>query len=561
MKNRFTRAALVSVLVGAITLTGCSGTVKTKDNTTTDSSGSKDGMIAQLTLPAEVPDNVAGIENYNPFSPNVTSKNYFYEPLMIRSSVNCNVVPWLATEFKWEGATKLTFTIRDGVKWSDGQPLTAKDVAFTLNLRKQYPAADDIGLWNDTFGAHANSVTANGNQVVIEFSGNAAPKFETLITTKILPEHIWSKVGDPVKYVEKKPTGTGPFAVESYNGRRLTLAKRADYWQADKVKVSKLVLEGNYDATTAALKLNSGQLDAYWGEIPNPQKSFVDKDPSKNHFWYAPAGSTVLTPNTSKAPYNDAAFRAAISQGLDKQQISEKATYGVMKPASQTGLKLPYADDLLPAEYAGKDTVLPNDTAKANADLEAAGYKVGAGGKRTNKDGSPLSVTFSVQAGWIDYQAAADVIVRNLQAMKLDAKVVASPPDAVDLQKKQGNFDLMLEYLNGACEVARNLGSKLASDQIPTKTTVQSNVERWNDPATDETIKKLSGTTDPAEQKKYVGELVTTMMTKYPVTPLFYAPARMIYRTDKATGWPSEQDPYATNSDMLLIMTKLTPAK
>lgn len=567
MKSRSSVAAAF-FLTGALALSACSGQVATRNNPAPGASASggsasnagTDAMIEQLTFPAEVADNVAGVENYNPWAPSSTSKTYFYEPLMIRSSMNCQVVPWLATDYKWEGPHKLTFTIRDGVKWSDGQPLTAADVVFSLMLGKQYPAVDSIGLWNDTFGAHADSVTAQGNQVVVSFSGNAAAKFDSLITAKIVPQHVWGSVGDPAKYVDTKPVGTGPFKVGSYNGRKLVLDRRDDYWQADKVKVKHLVLEGNYDATNAALKLTSGQLDAYWGEIPNPAQSFQAKDPNLNHFWYAPAGSTVFTPNLTKAPWNDGAFRLAVAQGFDKDQMSQKATYGVMKVASQTGLKLPYAKDLLPDSLANTDTVLKYDTAKANQMLDAAGYKVGSGGFRTNKDGSPLTVKFSVQAGWIDYQAAADVIVRNLKEEKLNASVMTSPPDAVDLQKKNADFDAMLEYLNGGCEVARNLGAKLSSDQFPTKTEVRTNVGRYSDPNTDAVIKKLSGSTDPAEQKQLVGQLVDVMMKSAPVTPLFYAPARMIYRTDKAVGWPSEADPYATNSEMLMIMTKLKSA-
>lgn len=566
MKRRST-FMVAFLLSGALALGACSGQVGTKSNSGANrasgavNSAGTDALIDQLTFPAEVADNVAGVENYNPWSPSSTSKTYFYEPLMIRSSMNCQVVPWLATDYKWESPSKLAFTIRDGVKWSDGQPLTADDVTFSLNLRKQYPAVDDIGLWTDSFGAKAQSVTTQGNQVVIEFTGNSAAKFDSLITAKIVPQHIWQNVGDPSKYVDTKPVGTGPFTVGSYNGRKLVLDRRDDYWQADKVKVKTVVQEGNYDATNAALKLSAGQLDAYWGEIPNPAQSFQAKDPTYNHFWYAPAGSTVFTPNLTKAPWNDTAFRAAVSQGFDKDQMSQKATYGVMKVASQTGLKLPYAKDLLPDDLANTDTVLKYDPAKANSMLDAAGYQVGSDGFRTNKDGSPMPLTFSVQAGWIDYQAAADVVVRNLKDMKLNVKLVTSPPDAVDLQKKNADFDAMFEYLHGGCEVARNLGAKLSSDQFPLQAEVRSNVERYSNPATDEVIKQLSATTDPAQQKQLVGKLVQVMMTEYPVTPLFYAPARMIYRTDKAVGWPSESDPYATNSEMLLIMTHLRSAK
>ncbi len=118
----------------------------------------------------------------------------------------------------------------------------------------------------------------------------------------------------------------------------------------------------------------------------------------------------------------------------------------------------------------------------------------------------------------------------------------------------------MFEYLHGGCDFASGLGSKLTT-QANSRPRPRSlpNVERFSDPATDKAVDDLAGTTEPAEQKKYVGELVNTMMTQFPVTSLIYAPARIIYRTDHAVGWPTEQDPYAHPSDdRLLILTHLT---
>jgi peptide/nickel transport system substrate-binding protein len=340
------------------------------------------------------------------------------------------------------------------------------------------------------------------------------------------------------------------------------LERRADYWQADKVKVQKIVLEGQYDAAQAALKLRAGQLDAYYGEIPNPKKTFVDADPKNNHFYYAPNGMTVLTGNDEQKPFSDVKFREAISYAMNKQDMSLKATYGVMKPASQTGLKLPAMASLVPAEYSGEDTVLPFDLAKANQLLDAAGYKKGADGKRTNPDGSPLAVNFSVQAGFIDYQAIADVVVKGLNDAGVSAKVTASAPDSVDGQKKTGDFQLMLEYLHGGCELAKNIGAKLSSTQIPTKTDIFPNVQRFKDPAVDAAVTKLASDTDKEAQKTDLAPLVETMMTKYPVTALIYAPARILYRTDKAVGWPSEENAYANpQDDKLLVLTHLTAPK
>ncbi|GIH20459.1 ABC transporter substrate-binding protein [Rugosimonospora africana] len=522
---------------------------------------SSDGMIAQLTFPAEVSDTVGGLVNYNPYSPNPLTSTWLYEPVMVRNGLSCTITPWLATGYSWQGTNQLTFTMRDGVEWSDGKPFTAEDVAFTYNLMHKYPAIDKAGIWNDTFGAPATSVTASGDSVVLTFSGNAASKFDDIIKQPILPEHVYQSVGDPSKYIDKSPVGTGPFKVDSYNGRRLVLARRPDYWQADKIKVKKLVLEGSYEASEAALKLKSGGLDAYWGEIPNPQKAFVAADPAHNHFYYAPAGTTVLDFNLTKAPFNDVRFREAVSYAINRPEISAKATYGIMKPASQTGLKLPFTDAYLPSEYTDAQTVLPYDAAKASQLLDAAGYRKGPDRKRTLPDGSPLNLTFSVQAGFIDYDAMADVITRDFNDVGVTTKIETNAPDSVDAQKKSGDFQALLEYVDGGCQFATGLGARLASNQIPTKTDVLPNVERWRDAATDQEIAQLSATVDKSAQKQLVGKLVDTMMTQFPVTALVYAPTRIIYRTDKAVGWPTEQDPYAHPADnRLLIMTHLKPA-
>jgi peptide/nickel transport system substrate-binding protein len=547
-----------SLLIGGLALSlvasGCAGSAQDQENEAAD------GMIAQLTFPAEVDATVGGLGNYNPYSPTPLTAVWLYEPLIVRNNLTCEETPWLATGATWDGGDKLTLDIREGVTWSDGEEFTADDVAFTLNLQKEFPGMDKAGLWNDTFGAPASSVTADGSQVVIEFEGNAAAKYDGIIGTKILPEHVYSEVEDPTTYVDKEPVGTGPFEVESYNGRRLTLARRDDYWQADKIKVEKIVHEGIFDSSQAALKLENGEIDAYYGDIPNPQKTVVDKDPENTGFFYAPAGTTVLTGNLEQEPWSDPEFREAVSYGMDKESMSQKGIYGIMEPASQTGLKLPAMEDLLPEEYAGADTVLPYDPDKAAEMLDAAGYEEGPDGKRTMPDGSPLSVDFSVQAGFIDYEAIAEVVADNLNALGVDTKVTASAPESVDEEKKQGSFNTVLEYLHGGCELARNLGSKLNSKQFPTEQDIFPNVGRYSDPATDDAIAQLSGATSREEQKPYLGELVDVMMTEFPVTSLIYAPSRTIYRTDNAEGWPTEDNPYASGADdRLLVMTRLTP--
>ncbi len=108
---------------------------------------------------------------FNPFNPavNQEANGFVYEPLVFVNVLkNGATTPMLASAFKWSAnKDSIVFTIRDGVKWSDGQPLTAADVAFTFNLMKSHSALDLYALWT---GAGLKSVTAAGNKVTMAFS-------------------------------------------------------------------------------------------------------------------------------------------------------------------------------------------------------------------------------------------------------------------------------------------------------------------------------------------------------------------------------------------------------
>ena len=559
------RNALAVVLaMMVLALPACAGSRVADQKQETDSTRGASGMIPELTLSAESDASMGGLVNYNPFAPQQTVRSWLFEPLMQQNSLNCGITPWLATKYAWDGPAKLVFTIRQGVKWSDGSAFTAADVAFTFNLTKKYPAIDTAGVWNDTFGAPAKSVTADGDKVVFQFTGPAASKFSYIIGQKIVSRKEFGSVGDPSKYVSKNPISTGPFKIDSYNGRRLVLQRRTDYWQADKIKVEKLILEGTYDADQAAAKLKDGELDFYSGEIPNPQKTFVDADPKDNHVWYASNGVTVLAPNLTKKPFSDLKFRQALAYGMDKQSATEKATYGLMKVASQTGLPLPEKQNMLPAKYANTNTVVGFDPNKANQLLDAAGYKRGPDGMRRNPDGSPIKIIFNVQSGYIDYEAMADEFTSDFRKLGLNINENKMPPDAVDQSNKNGSFQLIINYMGSGCDYANGMGATLASSQFPTKTTIKGNAERYSNPAVDKAVQDLGSTTNAAQTRKQVAVLVNAMMTDYPVLPILYAPARAIYRTDHAVGWPTASDPYANPQDQPLVwMTHLTapPAK
>ena len=144
---------------------------------------------------------------FNPLNASDTllSVGFIYEPLVyVNPLQNGKTTPMLATSWNWGAGNKsLTFTIRQGVKWSDGTPMTAADVAYTFNLTKKYPALDLTGAWSVL-----SSVTATSpNTVTMNFSTVAVPYFYYIADqTPIVPEHIWSKMANPTTNPVSSPS-------------------------------------------------------------------------------------------------------------------------------------------------------------------------------------------------------------------------------------------------------------------------------------------------------------------------------------------------------------------
>ncbi len=519
----------------------------------------EEGMIAEIRMPSEAGGSVQGLLNYNWLSPNATVQSWLFEPLMIRDRFTCEAVPWLATGYEWEQPDRLVMTLREGVEWSDGEPFTADDVVYTFMVGKEYPAADKAGLWGDFFGAPAESVTAQDDHtVVFDFAGAAVPKTDAILqTTKILPEHIYAPHGDPTLFVDEQGVATGPFTPESYNGRRLVLERNENYWNADEIKVQRLSLEGQYDANSGALKLRSGALDLYRGDIPNPNRSVVAPDPENAHFFYPPDATTVLALNNERPVLNDRNFREAFAYALDRDALSQRASFGIMKPASQTMLLLPFQEQDIPEKWRGREFI-PYDPDRANELLDAAGYPRGDDGWRVDESGQPLSFVFSVQAGWMDVIAMADVVARNAADVGVQVRMVTTDPNAIEGMQKAGDFDMTVDFVSGGCQRARDLGAKLQSSQISSEQELLLNRARYVNPEIDALVEEWTNTTDDSRTAEIEGRIMDVFMTDFPYIALQYAPSRLIYRTNNAVGWPSDENPYPVDQ-LIRIAPELRP--
>lgn len=538
----------------ALAMTGCSPTQTVNSGT---SSGNA-GMISQLNF-GDFGGGSNPQVNFNPFSPNaLAGTKLVFESLMTTNHGTCTSVPDLATKMTWSQDSKtLTFDIRDSVKWSDGKAFSAEDAAFTFNLMKKYPAIDSFGLWKVL-----TDVKATGNTLVMTFNTSGIPYQQQITEQLIVPQHVFEAAGDPKTFVNDTAVGTGPYALGTFNPRQLTMKRNPGYWQADKIKVEQIqYTKADGGGQVDQLKLANGGYDTNAMFIPQIDQAYVQKDPAHNKYWF-PAGSSItLDMNLTKKPFNDMNFRKAISGGIDRKAMIDKAELGYVTQASQTGLKLPIQESWLDPSIADKG-MIAFDASKADAALTAAGYVKDSSGARLDLEGKPLTMSFKVPQGWNDWVQAAGLLQNDMKNLGISVDVQTPAPSVVEDARATGNYDMVFGVQGGECNMYRNFAFPLGSSfTAPVGQKASSNYARWQDPQTDKLLGELAAAPDTESQHKIVGQIQQIMVNQMPMIPLWYGAVWFEYRTANAVGWPSKDDPYAYPGDQLLWLTRLTPAK
>ncbi|MCG5212934.1 ABC transporter substrate-binding protein [Streptosporangium soli] len=543
----------VWMTVAVLALAGCTGTEGSSGTTAT-----APGMVDFLDY-GDFGGGTAPQANYNPYldATRLGATDYMYEKLMVFDNYSCTPRPWLATGFEWTDPRTLVLKLRSGVKWTDGQTLTAEDVAFSYQLIKKHEALDTQGLWN-----FLSSVEATGESTItMKFDEPGASVFTMAINVPVVPEHTWSKIPDPVTFVNTdKPVSSGPYTVKAFNPQQLTIERNPAYWQADKIKVQEIRFhKADGGGPIDQLKLSRGEYDHNAMFVPDVKKAYVDRDPEHNHYWYPPGGTISAYLNLTRAPFDDVAFRKALTTAFDHQEIIEKAQLGYVDQASQTGLIVPAHNKWLPAGLPGNGLV-KYDAAATDAALTAAGYRKDGTGRRLGKDGKPIAFTFKVPGTYTDWVAAAEIVVDGLKAQGFDVAMETPDPQTYEKDRAIGDYDALFGAYGGSCNMYRNLADPLSGDlSAPIGKKARSNYIRWHDKETDRLLEELRVATDEATQKEAIAGVTKVMMEQVPMIPLWYGAKWYQYQTDKAIGWPEEKNPYASPGDNLLIITNLRP--
>ena len=483
-----------------------------------------------------------------------------YEPLYEVDLITGKQIPWLASSYKWVGNKELQFTIRSGVKWSNGKPFTAQDVVFTLDLLKKYSALDLNGVWS-----YLSSVSSSGNVVTFEFSKPNVPGWQSIAQQQIVYPPQFQHV-NPVTFKDASPVVTGPYVVGPFNSSQYTLKANPLYWQRQLIKVPAVTEVALSSSQTSDLEMSQGKFDEAILFEPGIQKAYVARNPKYYHYWFPLSSPTALSFNLKMAPFNNVKFRKAMAYAINKQLIYKQGEYGYEPPANQS---------LLPPELnkAWLDTSLAKKYAcnyppsKAQALLASIGYHT-KNGKLIGPNGKQLTFTLECPTGWTDY--IQDMQIIQSEFGTLGVKVVTETPsvstDYNDVET--GHYQAALVY--GWTEanlyyVYDCIMSSSESAPVGQATTFNANSERFDNPTANKLITELAAATNAAKQHQIVDQLEQIRFSQVPIVGLVSGAAWNKYQTNHCVGWPTARNPYAdpqlSTINALLVITHLRPVK
>lgn len=542
-KRNFKHAVLSTVLLSSIALSGCAGS-----GTSAETSG--DGPTLTVYNGATG----AFVENWNPFSPTVLADVHglIYEPLFYFNNLKPlsePALPVLGENYEWNAdGTQLTVTMTSDATWSDGEAVTAKDVAFTMNLIQSTPALN-------TTGNAPTAVASDDSTVVMTFERPSFVDGPTFLgRTWIVPEHIWKDIPDPEKNVNKNPVSSGPLTPMSFTAQSYLLGRNDAYRGADQLEVEGLrvlSLSGNQAATDQLL---AGQLDWAGIFIPDMQKVLS----SKSDLGYGVSASQqiVLTTCSNAAlgcagPQVEPAVRQAISAAIDRDQINQLAYYGQGTPISPTFALQDRDEQFIAPEYSEPASMQPDLEASAQL-LEDDGWSKGADGIY-EKAGQRLSMSVSVTSGYTDYIATLDAMREQLKA----AGIEITPQQVANSENTSsqglGNFQLAISGLfQGAAAdpyyVYNNFFNSAGTAPVGESVNPYGNVSRFQSDAVDAALAKAAGTEDEAVKAESYGEIQSVIVDNLPYIPVLNNVSSAEFSTSKVTGFPNADNQYASTN-------------
>ena len=467
----------------------------------------------------------------NPWHPSAFVESLFINRVLFgglaKPGKDLSPAPDLAASWKAaDDAMSWTFTLRDAVRWSDGQLFTAEDVAYTFNEIILKPEVGANGRGN--FSAVKDVQVVDPKTVTFNLSRPfaALPSY-LAYNAGILPKHVFQGAGDPwqlTSFHKGTPTSTGPFKVESFTAGQSVVLTRNDEYYAGKPLLDKVVFKVVADANTQIAQALSGELQimivdnkAAVDRLKGARGLSVQPRTLVQYYW--------LALNQTDPRFQDLKVRQAIEYAIDRKAIIQAVEkgYGTVANSAIVPALKTYYDASLENRYA-------YDAAKATSLLAEAGWTPGPDGV-VQKNGQPFSFTMDVgQRGVLE--PTNELIQQNLKKVGI----------AVELNSMEWNAYIQKVVVNREYTATVNWWVYPNDpDVLPYYASSAAgkgfNIPGYKDAALDDLLTAGQKTSDPAERKKIYAQLQAYMADNLPNNFLWY-PQEIDAVSDSLQGVP-----------------------
>jgi len=431
-------------------------------------------------------------------------------------------VPALARSWKWnETKTACTFELHPAARWHDGRPLTAEDVAFSIDYYRRHPYA-----WVDV-SVVARAEVLDARRVTLHLAHPYAPFLAEIGgTLPILPRHIWGQVEDPWGFDAPEAfIGSGPFRFRDFDKVRgsYLFEAFADYYQGPP-QVQRLIY---LRSANPLISLANGQADlaAIRPEMAEPLRR-------KGLTVIEESGGWVrkLMINHDKLPFSDRRFRQALAHAVDLQDLIAKSQRGFADPASP---------GLLAPDHPFYDPSTPpyvHDPARARALLAELGYRPdGVGVLRREGRALRLELLSSsiAVAGGSGGDRDGLILKQQLEALGLQVDLRLLEQAAADQRLARGEFDLALSGHGG-------IGGdpKILNEMILPNGDGAFNSARFDkNPELTLLLEKQLMEMDEEKRRALVFRIQELLAEELPALPLYYPANLSAYRPEKGISW------------------------
>ncbi|MBN1122816.1 MAG: caspase family protein [Anaerolineae bacterium] len=487
-----------------------------------------------------------------------------YEPLFLYDPMKDEMIPFLAKTAEWSDANTYLLILREGITWTDGEPLTALDVAFTFDIAPTYD------LWYSPVWNYLVDVEVL-DDVTLQFTFND-PLYQDwayhLYNIPIVPEHIWAGSDEDEIYGEfhTNPIGSGAYLYDSHTDDTNVWVRNLDWWGIDVFgppAPTHIVNIAVANDSFLAMQL-AGELD-----ISNrflPEASSLSAEGSILTYYHeppymVPGNTTVLFMNTTKAPLDDSRVRRALAYAIDSYQIVDYAYSDLVLTASPSGLP-PHL-----YRYIDQDIESLYDPEVAIQLLAEAGYVDTDGDGYVN---GMDKISISCPSGWTGWEAAINVIADNARKVGINVVVETLDYQLWRTELAYGTFDMTLNNQTGMSNTPWTLYDYIFKHPIQDEMW-SGNYGRYDNEQLFYWVDELARIPyeDTASTQMGSSAIQEMTLTEMPVIPLWYTSVSAQYTETRWTNWPSEDGPNIVPSTWpgywqtggLMMLINLEPAR